>query len=134
MNYNDKIDRIKNSIYDFIKSKIVDIYNIEECYREFKVDNLIFDIGLYYISKFEEEFYGYIKKNISVQLNCNGRNIGYAIKTYIKLNKNCTVNNVYIFANEFLTTQFTDFDNWCYDLQMSYSDKQDIICIEKKTL
>jgi hypothetical protein len=132
--YHNKFMIIKNDITDSLKKKITDIYDVEECYREFKIDDCIFEMSMYYISKFEEEFLGYIKNHIRSQLECNGRNLGYAIKTYIKLYPDCSINNLDKFAIEFLTTQFDDFDNWCYDLEISYSERQDSVNIQKKTV
>jgi len=132
--YRNKFITIKNTLNDFIKKKFIYIYDIEYCYREFVIDDFIFELSMYYISIFEQEFNGYIKNHIRWQLECNGRNIGYAIKTYIKLNPECSIDILNKFVTEFVNTQFEDFDNWSYDLEISYSEKQDTLNIEKKTV
>lgn len=115
--YNAKIENIKRSLCEFLKSKTTDIYSAEHCYREFTADDLVFEMQKYYISKFEEEFTN-LTENMRVQLGCYGRNIGYALKTFIKLNPNCTEKSIGKFANEFLLTQLDDdFDHWFYELR-----------------
>ena len=68
--------------------------------------------------------YEYINYDTSLQLECAARNIGYALTTFFKVNTNCSLSNLDNFTTEFLNTQFEDFDNWCYDLYLSYSEGQ----------
>jgi hypothetical protein len=110
--YNDKIETIKSSLSDFLKNKTNDIYSAEHCYREFTADDLVYEMHKYYISKFEEEFPNITEHN-RIELGCYGRNIGYALKTFLKLNPNCTQKSLNRFANEFLLTQLDDdFEHW----------------------
>ena len=129
--YDSKIETIRRSLSDFLKKKTSDIYNIKDCYREFKADDLVFDMSKYYITKFEEEFTSHITSDMRLELGCCGRNIGYALKTFIKLNPHCSEKNLDKFANEFLIVQLDDgLENWFYDLELSFESCQ----VRKKTL
>ena len=123
--YDLKLETIKNAVIYFVKQEAYTIYNIHPNHREFKFKNFITNISVYYVSKFHEEFYQYINYDTGLQLECAARNIGYALKTYFKVNTNCTLSNIDNFTTEFLNIQFEDFDKWCYDLYLSYSEGQD---------
>jgi hypothetical protein len=118
-----KMESVKRALSDFLKKKTIEIYSIEQCYREFTADDLVFDMQKYYISKFEEEFPN-LTQNMRLELGCYGRNIGYALKTFIKLNVNCTEKSLGKFANEFLLTQLDDdFEHWFDDLKRQDNKK-----------
>ena len=77
--YNVKIENIKRSLCEFLKSKTTDIYSAEHCYREFTADDLVFEMQKYYISKFEEEFTN-LKEEIEYLLLSNLSCKEYIIK------------------------------------------------------
>jgi hypothetical protein len=124
LQYNIKLETVKKSLLFFVQKETCNLYNIHHTHREFKFNDFIMNIAVHYVLKFNEEFSEYINYDTVLQLECAARNIGYALKTYFKVNPNCTLSNLDKFANEFITIQFDDFDNWCYDLYLSYCEEQ----------
>lgn len=124
LQYNNKLEKVKQSLLLFVQKETYDLYNIDQTDREFKFNNFITIIAVHYISKFNEEFFEYINYDTVLQLECAARNIGYALKAYFKVNPHCSLRNLDKFATEFINTQFDDFDNWCYDLYLSYCEEQ----------
>jgi hypothetical protein len=124
LDYNNKLEKVRQSLLFFVQKETHDLYNINHIDRELKFNNFITIIAVHYVSKFNEEFFEYINYDTVLQLECAARNIGYALKAYFKLNQHCSLRNLDNFATEFINTQFDDFDNWCYDLYLSYCEEQ----------
>ena len=134
--YNYKIGMIKNDIIEFIKKKSDGIYNTDQSVRDFKCDDLITEMSDYYIWRFEQDFFDYISQNIcfEFQLSSFGRNIGYALKTFIKLNPAYGLHTLDKFLTEFVNSQFDDLENWNGRLQSSYLSGYQSMIMQKKSL
>ena len=117
--YNYKIGIIKNDILDFIKKKTEDVYNEDKSYRDYKMDDLVIEMSDYCIWLFEEDFSDCITQNMLQQISLAGKTTIYVLKTFIKLNPEYDINTLN-FLTEFVNTQFSDFDNWCYGLHFAY--------------
>jgi len=124
LDYNNKLEKVRQSLLFFVQKETYALYNINHNDRELKFNNFITIIAVHYVLKFNEEFFDYINYDTVLQLECAARNIGYALKSYFKVNTYCSLSNLDKFATEFINTQFDDFDNWCYDLYLSYSEEQ----------
>ena len=132
--YNYKIGMIKFDIIELLEKKSAEIYEIDQSYRDFKADDLIIEMCDYYIWRFEEDFFDYINQNMRIRLSCFGRNIGYALKSFIKLYSTCDIHTLNKFIKEFVDIQFDDLDNWGYGLQLSYGSGQEAMIMQKKTV
>ena len=132
--YNYKVGIIKNDIIELLKQRSAEIYTTDQTYRNFKCTDLITEMSDYYIWRFEEDFFDYIKNNICLQfkLSCFGRNIGYALKTFIKLNPICGIHILDKFLSEFVNSQFDDINNWGYELKLAYGSGQQTMIMQKK--
>ena len=132
--YNYKLGIIKNDIIELLKQKSAEIYATDQMYRDFKGTDLITEMSDYYIWRFEEDFFDYMKYNLCLQfqLSSFGRNIGYALKTFIKLNPTCGIHILDKFLSEFVNSQFDDVDNWGYELKLGYCSGQHTMIMQKK--
>ena len=53
------------------------------------------------------------------------KNFTFAVKTFIKLNPNYSLNKLLRFVNTFVSTQLRDFSDWCDDIMMAMGDDED---------
>ena len=67
--------------------------------------------GYAYQNKFIEHFGDYINEEVKAQLQFAGKNIIYAINTFIKIQGEHTLNELLHFVRTFLSEQLNDFEN-----------------------
>jgi hypothetical protein len=72
-----------------------------------------------YKSAVKGEFSKYVTPEIETLLWISGKNIVYAISTYMDIKKNATLYEILQFTEDFLVKQLDDFDNWCEDIGMA---------------
>lgn len=117
MGYSEKFEIVKSNI-------------IKECKKDIS-DNwlMMFDMWLSceadwefphnYKKAFNDEFSKYMKPEIETLLWLFGKNIVFAISTYISIKEDADLNEVLDFTERFIENQLEDFDNCCDDIMMA---------------
>jgi hypothetical protein len=106
------------------KFEIVKANIIKECKKDIS-DNwlMMFDMWLSceadmefshnYKKAFNDEFAQYMKPEIETLLWLSGKNIVFAISTYMSIKEDADLNDTLAFTERFIENQLDDFDNWC---------------------
>lgn len=122
MSYEEKFQRVKTTLIEFVKEKITSRYNYNS---EFYIWSYS-AIKEAYVSNFKDEFAQYMNNEIEARLWFAGQNIAFAVQTYIDTNPNYTLSKLINFVETFLTIQLNDFNNWCYEIMMAMPDEENI--------
>ena len=122
MSYEEKFQRVKTSLVDFVKEKITSRYNYNNEFHMWSYSA----IKEAYVSKFKDEFAQYMNDDIEAKLWFAGQNIGFAVQTFIDTNPNYTLRKLINFVETFLTIQLDDFGNWCDEIMMAMPDEENI--------
>jgi len=109
MSYEEKFDRVRNKLINFVKEKIESRYNFCNDFH-FWSYSVITDE---YVSKFKEEFSYYITDEIESRIWFAGKNIAFAVQAFIDINPGYTCRSLLMFVEAFVTSQLDDFENWC---------------------
>jgi hypothetical protein len=121
MSYEEKLERVKVSLINYVKEQIISRYNYNNEFHMWSYTA----IKEAYVSKFKDEFAQYMNREIEQKLWFAGQNIGFAVQTFIDLNPNYTSNKLVNFVETFLKIQLDDFHNWCDDIAMAMPDEGD---------
>jgi hypothetical protein len=86
--------------------------------------------GFGYIDKFKKHFSQYMNKDIEQNLYIAGKNINFAISTYMEMydddDDDVELDDVLKFTEKFIENQIIDFDNWCDEISMAmYEESSD---------
>jgi hypothetical protein len=110
MAYEQKFELFRNSLISFCKECISENYNT--MFDMWLSCEAVMEFGHGYQSKFKEHFGDYITDEIDLQLWFAGKNIIYAINSFISLkNDNYELNELLEFVESFVSEQLNDFDN-----------------------
>ena len=72
-----------------------------------------------YQDKFKEQFSQYMNSEIEGLLFFAGKNIVFAINTFMLCKDNAKLKDVLNFTEKFILEQLDDFDNWCDDISQA---------------
>ena len=110
MAYEQKFALVRESLISYFKERLLEKYN-----RMFDLWLMIDagrEFGRQYKDTFNEYFGDYITDEIGEQLWITGKNIIYAIKTFIAIKGDeCKLNDIIEFVEKFVCEQLDDFDN-----------------------
>ena len=120
MSYEEKFQRVKTSLVDFVKEKITSRYNYNNEFHMWSYSA----IKEAYVSKFKDEFAQYMNDEIEGRLWFAGQNIAFAVQTYIDTNPKYTLSKLINFVETFLIIQLDDFGNWCDEIMMAMPDEE----------
>ena len=117
MSYEDKLGLVRNSIITQCKDRVSENWlQMFDMWLSCEADMVFYHI---YISAIKEEFAKYVTPEIETLLWISGKNIVYAISTYMGIKKDATLYEFLQFVEEFVSKQLDDFDNWCEDIGMA---------------
>lgn len=110
MAYEEKFELVRNSLISYCKECISE--NYERMFDMWLSMEADMEFGLGYQDKFKEQFGDYITDEIKAQLWFAGKNIIYAINSFILLkNDDYELNELLEFVEKFISEQLDDFDN-----------------------
>jgi len=121
MSYDEKFERVKTSLTECIVYKITSRYNYCDEFEMWSYSEIIEA----YRSKFSNEFSQHMTERVVDMLFVAAKNFTFAVRTFVELNPNYSLNKLLRFVNTFVSTQLDDFDNWCDDIMMAMGDDED---------
>lgn len=121
MSYNEKFERVKTSLSECIVYNITSRYNYCDEFEMWSYSEIIEA----YSSKFSNEFSQHMTERVFDMLFVAAKNFTFAVKTFVKLNPNYSLNKLLRFVNTFVSTQLRDFSDWCDDIMMAMGDGED---------
>ena len=125
MSYEEKFYLAEKSLIKSCKKSVSDNYN--KMFDMWLMCEADMEFGHAYQDIFKKHFGEYITEGISSQLWFAGKNIIYAIKSYISIKKGIYhLEELLDFVETFVTEQIRDFDN-DYDTSEWFNDEIDTI-------
>jgi hypothetical protein len=110
MSYEERFQLVRASLIKYCKECVSE--NWERMFDMWLSCEADMEFGHGYQDKFKEQFGDYITDEIKSQLWFAGKNIIYAINTFIKMKKgSCKLNDILKFVEHFVSEQLNDFDN-----------------------
>jgi len=125
MMYKQKFELVRNSLLKYCKDCISENYGrMFDMWLSYDAD---MEFGHGYQNKFKEHFGNYITDEIEAQLYFAGKNIIYAINSFISLkNNDYHLNELLEFVESFVSEQLDDFDNDYDTTQWFNSDNENV--------
>jgi hypothetical protein len=123
--YKQKFELVRNSLLKYCKDCISENYGrMFDMWLSYDAD---MEFGHGYQNKFKEHFGNYITDEIEAQLYFAGKNIIYAINSFISLkNNDYHLNELLEFVESFVSEQLDDFDNDYDTTQWFNSDNENV--------
>jgi hypothetical protein len=123
--YQQKFELVRNSLIKHCKDCISENYGrMFDSWLSYDAD---MEFGYGYQNKFKEHFGNYITDEIEAQLYFAGKNIIYAINSFISLkNNDYHLNELLEFVESFVSEQLDDFDNDYDTTQWFNSDNENV--------
>ena len=109
MSFSDRFDLAETALLDSIKDNITNHHN--ELFHIWLNIDADMAFGYAYQNIFKEHFGDYITEEVMAQLWFAGKNIVYAIKTFIKIQVEYSLEELLDFVDTFVSEQLTDFTN-----------------------
>ena len=132
MSFSDRLDLAETALLDSIKDDITNHHN--GFFDIWLGCDANMEFGYAYQNIFKEHFGDYITEEVKAQLWFAGKNIVYAIKTFIKIQEEYSLEELLDFVDTFVSEQLTDFtndyecDHWFYnDNNDNYENSSDPI-------
>jgi len=117
MKYSDKFQLVRASLISYSKQCISENWNkMFDMWLSCEAD---MEFGHGYQNKFKEQFSQYMNSDIEHILWLSGKNIIYAICSFMEFKTDANLNDVLDFTEKFLTRQLDDFDNNCDTIMMA---------------
>jgi len=125
MVYEQKFELVRNSLIKYCKDCISENYErMFDMWLSYEAD---MEFGHGYQNKFKEHFGDYITDEIEAQLWFAGKNIIYAINSFISLkNDDYELNELLEFVESFVSEQLDDFDNDYDTTEWFNSDNENV--------
>jgi len=120
MSFSDRLDLVETALLESIKDDITNYHN--ELFHIWLNIDADMAFGCAYQNIFKEHFGDYITEEVKAQLWFAGKNIVYAIKTFIKIQDDYSLEELLDFVDTFVSEQLTDFTNdyecthWFYNI------------------
>ena len=116
MSYSEKFEIVKGNIINECKKDISD--NWDRMFDMWLSCEADWEFPHNYKKAFNDEFAQYMKPDIETLLWISGKNIVFAINTYMSVKDNYNLDDILRFTETFIENQLEDFDNWCDDIMM----------------
>jgi len=120
MSYSEKFQLVKDSIIAGCKKRIID--NWQQMFDMWLQMEADWEFPYEYEEHFKAQFSEYMNADVETKIWVSGKNIVYAINTFMEYKKNAKLNDVLNFTEKFICQQLDDFDNLCDDIMMAYPD------------
>ena len=114
MDYHDKLDIVRNTIITESTQRITE--NWERMFDMWLMYEADWEFPYIYKKAFNHQFAQYIKPEINTLFYVAGKNIVFAINTYMSVKNDADLYDVLTFVERFIGEQLDDFDNWCDDI------------------
>ena len=114
MEFEERLELIKVSLTKLCKDKIIKRYNFNSDFSLWSYSEIMTG----YIDEFTEQYGEWIRPKTSELLWFAGKNLSFAVHTYVTLNKNYTLDSLLEFVDTFLSIQLGDAENWASDIMM----------------
>ena len=125
MSFSDRLDLAETALLDSIKDDITNHHN--ELFHIWLNIDADMAFGYAYQNIFKEHFGDYITEEVMAQLWFAGKNIIYAINSFISLkNDDYELNELLGFVESFICEQLDDFDNDYDTTEWFNSDNQNV--------
>ena len=109
MSFSDRFDLAETALLESIKDNITNHHN--ELFHIWLNIDADMAFGYAYQNIFKEHFEDYITEEVKAQLWFAGKNIVYAIKAFIKIQEEYSLEELLDFVDTFVSEQLTDFTN-----------------------
>ena len=130
MAYYEKFQLVRESLISYCKELITD--NHHRMFHMWLSCEADTGFGHGYLNKFKEQFGDYITEEIETQLWFAGKNIVYAINTFIAIKRGeYKIKDLLDFVEKFISEQLDDFDN-DYDVTEWFNNETDNIEEDKE--
>ena len=123
MSYGEKVARVKENIIALVLERIESRYNFNKDFHFWSYSA----IAEGYVSKFKEEFSQYMNDEINTRLWFAGKNVAFAVQSFIDINPSYTCRSLLRFVEAFVTTQLDDFDNWCDEIATAMPTEEEMM-------
>ncbi len=121
MTYYQKFDMIRTNLRMYCKERIEE--NWGSRFDMWLKYDAMEEFGQVYQNILKKEFSEYIDSEMERLFFISGKNIAFAIITYIKCDTLCTLEDVLQFTDQFIEEQLDDFDNWCDEIGTAMYDE-----------
>jgi len=120
MSYSEKFQLVKDSIIAGCKRRIIN--NWQQMFDMWLSCEACMEFPDEYEKHFKAQFSEYMNDEVETKIWVSGKNIVYAINTFMEYKKNAKLNDVLNFTEKFICNQLDDFDNWCDEILMAFPD------------